>query len=429
MTQLRAIFVLIALLVVLTFTIPGVAAFNDNEDVEDIVVHVVPHSHTDPGWLLTYDEYYERTVKKILDAVLRQLEADADRRFAWSEICFFERWYAEQTASVKSKIGRLVAEGQLEFVGGGWVQHDEALATAERIVDQFEVGHAWLKNTFGVKPRIGWQIDTFGHADATPGIFSGLGFDAMIINRIHMRKKQQFKKDKHMEFMWRGRNSSDMLFTHVLYNHYNSPRDFDFEAKGVRGVTVPKRRAQRLVAEMRDRAKVYQTHNILMMFGDDFRFVHAEKQFVNIEKLMRYINEKEKGISIKFSTPSEYFDAVHAAAAVTSAKFPTFAGDFYPYSDDGKSYWTGFYSTRPNLKRSIREMDGFVASASLLFALGRGRAGVVGDAPRVRSVRNGVVYAEGSSDIEAAHQFWGYKGYAMLARARQTAALMRITCL
>ena len=395
------------------------------EEGDGIVVHVVPHSHTDPGWLLTSEDYYKRHVKKILDGVLSQLEADPERRFAWAETCFFERWYSEQKGAVKAKIARLVAEGQLEFVGGGWVQHDEALPTAEGILDQFEIGHTWLMRTFGVKPRIGWQLDPFGHSDATPSIFAALGYDALVINRIHSRKKSIFKSEKGMEFMWRGAKldvAKSEIFTHVLYQHYASPKDFDFESKGVRGVTVPRRRAQKLVKEMQKRAAAYRTHNVLMMFGDDFRFQQAEKQFVNIEKLMRYINEKEKGITIRFSTPSEYFDAVHAAAAVTATRFPSYEGDFYPYSDDGKSYWTGYYTTRPNLKRSMREMAGLTTSAAFLFSIARQRAAVVGDFARPQRVRNGIVYADGSA--EGARLFWGGKGYAMLSRARRISALM-----
>eukprot|EP00965_Chrysotila_dentata_P253039 6211032-Pleurochrysis_carterae.AAC.1 len=35
-------------------------------------VHLVPHSHTDPGWLYTFDEYYVRKVKHILNEVLEK---------------------------------------------------------------------------------------------------------------------------------------------------------------------------------------------------------------------------------------------------------------------------------------------------------------------------------------------------------------------
>lgn len=32
-------------------------------------------------------------------------------------------------------------------------------------------------------------------------------------------------------------------------------------------------------------------------------------------------------------------------------------GDFFPYASNEQSYWTGYYSTRPTLKRLIRNTN------------------------------------------------------------------------
>ena len=48
-------------------------------------VHVVPHSHEDPGWLLTSDEYYEGKAKSIITNVIESLEANPDRIFHYVE--------------------------------------------------------------------------------------------------------------------------------------------------------------------------------------------------------------------------------------------------------------------------------------------------------------------------------------------------------
>jgi len=41
------------------------------------------------------------------------------------EIAFFERWWNEQTDEVKANVRTLVANGQLEFINGGWCMNDE----------------------------------------------------------------------------------------------------------------------------------------------------------------------------------------------------------------------------------------------------------------------------------------------------------------
>lgn len=85
-------------------------------------VFIVPHSHCDPGWLDTFEAYYNRDVRSILDSVLQSLSSDAAKRFVWAETSFFQRWYEVLSADKRARVKSLIENGQFEFVGGGWVQ-------------------------------------------------------------------------------------------------------------------------------------------------------------------------------------------------------------------------------------------------------------------------------------------------------------------
>ncbi len=54
---------------------------------------------------------------------------------------FFTRWWREQSNATQALVKQLVADGQLDFVNGGYVQHDEAAAHYVSMVDQTTRGH------------------------------------------------------------------------------------------------------------------------------------------------------------------------------------------------------------------------------------------------------------------------------------------------
>lgn len=45
-------------------------------------------------------------------------------------------------------------------------------------------GHAFLKKEFGIKPRVGWMIDAFGHSQANAALFADFGFESIFFSRI-----------------------------------------------------------------------------------------------------------------------------------------------------------------------------------------------------------------------------------------------------
>jgi alpha-amylase/alpha-mannosidase (GH57 family) len=51
-------------------------------------------------------------------------------------------------------------------VNGGWVDNDEGCPNFDDIINNMMIGHEFIKKTFGVYPKVGWNVDTFGHSDA-----------------------------------------------------------------------------------------------------------------------------------------------------------------------------------------------------------------------------------------------------------------------
>ena len=74
-------------------------------------IFIVPHSHTDPGWLETLESYYKNQVKDIFMNVLQELKSDSTKRFTWAETVFLKMFYDDLLPADRLVLQRLVSEG------------------------------------------------------------------------------------------------------------------------------------------------------------------------------------------------------------------------------------------------------------------------------------------------------------------------------
>jgi alpha-mannosidase len=92
---------------------------------------------------------------------------------------------------MRSQVAKLVDEGRLELLNAGWSMHDEACPTYEDMLTNMEKGHQFIEANFSKKPRIGWQIDPFGHSSANARLFADMGFDAFFFARLDYQDRDK----------------------------------------------------------------------------------------------------------------------------------------------------------------------------------------------------------------------------------------------
>lgn len=95
---------------------------------------------------------------------------------------------------------------------------------------QMYLGHQFLKKEFGVVPRVGWMIDSFGHSSTNAALFADFGFDAIYFSRIdeYERNSSSDASVNPQTFIWRPFSKSMGEQKEILagvYNneHYDSP--------------------------------------------------------------------------------------------------------------------------------------------------------------------------------------------------------------
>uniref|UniRef100_T1PFV0 Alpha-mannosidase n=1 Tax=Musca domestica TaxID=7370 RepID=T1PFV0_MUSDO len=354
-----------------------------------INVHLVPHSHDDTGWLKTVDQYYYGSrngiqhagVQYILDSVITELLKDKSRRFIQVESAFFFKWYNEQTSAVKKNVKTLVEEGRLEFTGGAWSMNDEAAVHYQSVIDQFTVGLKSLADTFGscARPRIGWQIDPFGHSREMASLFAQMGYDGNFFARMDYMEKNARLNNVTGEMIWKASENLDErseIFTGVLYNHYSAPPGFCFDnlcsddpiIDGDSYENNVKAKVDDFLTYINKMGTYYRATDLLVPMGDDFNYENAYVNYKNMDKLIKYVNERQlqgSKVNVFYSTPACYLNALHN----DNKTWPTKTQDFFPYSTDWHTYWTGYYSSRPTQKRFERDGNHFLQVAKQLTTM------------------------------------------------------------
>jgi alpha-mannosidase len=175
-----------------------------------INVHMIAHSHDEVGWDKTVDEYFtgyrsensHANVELILDELVMALQENEHRMFTYGEMKFFSMWYNIQDDKKKQVVKDLIKSGRLEIAQGAWVESDEASPNYEDMILNMQKGHQFLKREFDVTPRIGWNIDAFGHSSANAALYHDFGFEALFFTRVDDRLRFDLMEKGGMSFLW-----------------------------------------------------------------------------------------------------------------------------------------------------------------------------------------------------------------------------------
>ena len=82
--------------------------------------------------------------------------------------------------------------------------HDEATVPFYEVMDNFDVGLHFLKDTFGYTPHIAWALDTFGLTGYTPALLNKYGIDTVYLSRIGNMNRDYIEEQGYINYIWEG---------------------------------------------------------------------------------------------------------------------------------------------------------------------------------------------------------------------------------
>jgi hypothetical protein len=348
-------------------------------------------SHWDPDWLLTSEGYFRLRVRRTLDRALDELRRD-DRRVYSVECVFFLAMYYERVPARRQEIRDLVNAGRLRMMGPGVTTPDTIVPPAELLVRDYLLGQEWLR-THGMhaEPDIACFPDTFGFSPGLPEVLRSVGIDKAAVCRIDgmyffgnetelpgrfprpgSSAELLARRERTLDFVWRAPNGAEVLCHWLAFTYGQG--DMIAHAGITRQAGVPlavpwpsdrhvARNIARYVGKLEPLAR---TPYLLCPIG--FDFTSPVRNLVELLDRYNRRHHPETGTWVVNAGIDDYLSLVdhhrHRLPVVDL---------------DPSQYFTGFFGSRPTVKRRYRELTDHLALAERL-AVAPGAPGAPGAA-------------------------------------------------
>ncbi len=183
-----------------------------------MIVHMIGNAHIDPVWLWDWPAG--------VDEALATVRSAADRCDEYPAFIFTrgEAWIYQQVERLDpdlfARVRRHIARSQWHVTGGQVVQPDGNIPTEAGWRRQILHGQRYMRERFGVRPTVGYNVDAFGHPATLPDLLAPLGYTGYVFGRPDARQLALPAQT----FRWRGAHGAELLAFRIT-NSYNTRTD------------------------------------------------------------------------------------------------------------------------------------------------------------------------------------------------------------
>jgi len=295
-------------------------------------VHIILNSHLDPVWLWTWPQGLDEvlaTARTACDILDDYPETIITRGEAW-----FYAMVQEHDPVLFKRIRSQVAAGRLQPVGGWWIQPDCNLPTAMSFLKHGDFAGEYFQQNLGVRPTVGYNVDSFGHAATLPDFYRAAGIDSYVM----MRPQEHEMHLPSNLFTWES-PSGQQLTTFRVSRAYCTTGETENIARNLEETlkdTDPK-----------------VGHTMCFVGVGDHGGGPARREIEWLREHRHY----RPDVELVFSHPRAFFDAVKKS----KVKLPVVKGELQHHS-------IGCYSVVHRMKSEMRRAEELIGQAEFMTA-------------------------------------------------------------
>ncbi len=182
-------------------------------DPNKIQVHIIGQSHIDCAWMWRFEQTRKKAQVTFAKAVLHSKMFPDDFHFALSEPLLLE-WIKLDNPELFNQIKELVKKGNIELVGGSYVEPDCLMPSGEAMIRQRLYGMRFYRDNFGKLPSVEWFLDSFGYNYGLPQILVKSGAKFFWTTKLTWNQITVFP---FVNFWWQGPDGTQIISSNFDY--------------------------------------------------------------------------------------------------------------------------------------------------------------------------------------------------------------------
>ena len=325
-------------------------------DPSKINIHMVGQSHIDLAWLWTFAQTHKKGIVT-LEKVLLHIEQFPDFHFAVSSPQLLA-WIKKDNPSLFNKIKDAVKKGNIELVGGSWVESDCMMPDGEAFIRQRLYGMRFNRDEFNQLPDTEWFLDSFGYNVGLPQILTKSGAKFFWTSKLTWNRITNFP---FVNFLWESPDGSQIL----TCNFGQNKESFDKWNSFKFGRHLLKKGAKRIWNYKEGYSNFNEAINpekyctAVGFFNGQGDGGHGPTHW-EVAKMINYIKiGEELNLNIKWSTVNKFFTEVEKY----KNKLPIWSDELYLETHRGT------FTTHGAVKKHNRKLELLIKAAETLCSI------------------------------------------------------------